>query len=241
MVDVACNRISFGTGGTDRLEWGPGPFGWCYSRVGSTDNSQAFSEALTMAQLNVAGGTIVCWCYPTFAPDDSSRRFLWGCNGAASPELSFQRFTDNNWYVGWTGPDTRVVVADSATNLVQNDWNFYAFTWNTTTGSVVYRGTRNLAPASIGTNATGPTTATGVTEFVWGGPNRGGGVGIGAGSKLADMAVFARTMTLNEVVLWWDQSRRGHPDTLRRYSQMFSVPAAAGGGNRRRRFLMSAR
>ncbi len=218
--DHAENRISFASGGAERFGWGPGPFPWNLSRVASNDNSMTFSEQLLLSHLNVSAGTIVCWCKPTFAADDSSRRFLWGANGGAVGGVGFQRFTDNTWYVGWlTGSgDHRVVVADSATNLLQNDWNFYGFTWNGTTGSVLYHGTRTLAPASIGTNATATVTATGTQEMAWGNFDRGGSLGIGAGSGIADMAVFLRTFTAEEMVAWWDQSRRGHPDTLARFS-----------------------
>lgn len=52
----------------------------------------------------------------------------------------------------------------------------------------------------------------------------------GALPRIADARIYSRALSAGEVAALYDQSRRGHPDTLRWVSsRAWSIPAAAGG------------
>lgn len=58
---------------------------------------------------------------------------------------------------------------------------------------------------------------------------------------MADVRIHSRALSASEVAALYDQSLRGHPDTLRRVSgaAWFVGSGGGGGGNRRRRVLLT--
>jgi hypothetical protein len=87
-----------------------------------------------LINLGFANGSISWWQYPTVAYTDVSNSFVaWGgWTGAGTPLLDAQKYNgDNKWYVGFHDgtTDSRVQVAASAANWIQNTWTHYLFTW----------------------------------------------------------------------------------------------------------------
>ena len=95
-----------------------------------------------LVNLGSSAGTVSWWQKPSTAYNTGTIRGIWGqTNGAAAPELSAQVFSDNNWYVGWNNPsdDDRVIVAATAPNYRQGQWDHYVFTWASGGDSTLYQ------------------------------------------------------------------------------------------------------
>ena len=72
---------------------------------------------------------MVIWVYHKGAYNDGTAQALWGAFDGSN-DFSAQKAANDIMYVGWGGAgDTRVSVAASASNWLQNQWNCYVFTW----------------------------------------------------------------------------------------------------------------
>lgn len=94
----------------------------------------------TDAIIESGSGTISIWLNPGFNSGDSTVRPIWmyGILNFESP--SFQRYSDNNIYVGFNGNslgDQRITIADTDL-FTSGSWANWVFTW-ATTGCFLYK------------------------------------------------------------------------------------------------------
>lgn len=104
-----------------------------------------------------ASGSIGLWLKPNFNSGDSAKHNFWvfAANNTTSVP-GFQKFSDNNVYVGFEDPgqgDQRIVIADTGL-FVSGTWAYWLFTW-TAGAQVIYKngvsvGTAGLVPVSTG-------------------------------------------------------------------------------------------
>lgn len=83
---------------------------------------------------NVGGsGTIFLRLKPTWSSGDGVQHFLWTYTYAGGFELSCQKFSDNNMYVGWrlSGGDARITVADTGL-FTSGVWGNWLVDWDET-------------------------------------------------------------------------------------------------------------
>ena len=116
--------------------WSIPTIGWAGITFDGTDD-------LVTTSLDVdtyTSGTISWWQNNNFVYNDSATHAFWG-ETSGSTEFSAQKYSDNNFYIGWTstgGGDDRVVVAASAGNSPQSTWIHYLLTWTDTGTSYFY-------------------------------------------------------------------------------------------------------
>jgi hypothetical protein len=81
---------------------------------------------------------------------------FWWYNYTAGKALSFQKFTDNNVYIGWNASnDARIVAADTGI-FSSGAWKNHILTWNNVTPLSTYY----AAAVSKGTSSVNPTFGT---------------------------------------------------------------------------------
>jgi len=148
---------------------------------------------------------------------------MWG-RSTGGANFGAQVYADNSWYVGWeVTAGQRVILTASATNWVQNEWNHYVFTWGAT-GSVLYH-----QGASIGSNGTSPTVNDIAADFTLGRYPYTGSLPLGG--FVDDYRLYlGRALSAGQAYSLYDQSRQGHPDTLRWLpTRRWSLPPPASG------------
>jgi hypothetical protein len=125
-------------------------------------SSQYVSTNLT--NVNFPSGTISWRQNLGVAYNSGTDPGPWGGVPASGGNLTCQIFTDNNWYVGWSGNggDQRVILAASSTNAPQNAWADYCFMWSAT-GSLFYQN-----GVLIGSTSTPPGIGSGTAPFLIG-------------------------------------------------------------------------
>lgn len=131
-----------------------------------------------------------------------------------------------------TGTAANSQIAASGAGL----WDFVTWTYD---GTTVVGYTNGVQRASV--TASSWTTAATITGRRLGRPYTTA-TNQFAGAQ-DDLRAYSRALSGSEVWLLYDQSRRGHPETLNWLTgraHMASSPAAGGGGNRRRRLLIGA-
>jgi hypothetical protein len=190
---------------------------------GALEFSAASSQhvATTLTDLAPVAGAISFGLYPTLPFNDGT------VHGIAGPAAfvdtpSFQKFSDNNLYMGWSGG--RVIVAASSSNYTQNTWQHYCFTW-------VSGGTHTLYRNGIvlGT-ATGATVSNAGVAWHFG---RCFATSSFFTGRMDDVSFFYRALSAAEILALYQQSRRGYPDLLNwlpARTVFSSEQAAAGGG-----------
>jgi len=111
--------------------------------AGKLDGAVGFVSASTqyvatpLSNLSYTNGTVSLWAYPGTAYNDGSDMFLFGQSSAG--EFSFQKYSDGNFYAGWSvSGDHRVVVASTALTWPQNTWVRYDLTWTSTGTTTLY-------------------------------------------------------------------------------------------------------
>lgn len=117
------------------------------------------------------------------------------------------------------------------------DGTWHRLCWSIVRGSTAtlyMDGVQQGSPQAI--SSTGSITGSGLT---WLGSFAGASsMLVGA---LADVRIYNRALSADNVWVEHEQCRRGHPDTLRRFSRRhFIVHGAPVTGNRRRRLLITA-
>ena len=182
-----------------------GGIGWTASEAGpclvknaaSAGTSDYFDTGL---RLNGSSGTIVFRVYLTSAYNNSAVDMLWGAtNTDYSTEFSCQKYSDGNVYVGWVSSgERRVIVAASADNWTQNQWQTYALAWSSS-GSVLYRN-----GAQIGSATTAAVTSALSANILL--LNRGGiNNPLTSGTKISDWMVYNRALSAGEVAALYAQ------------------------------------
>lgn len=198
---VAPRDVVGGAGGalTSGIGWSASEEGPCLVKNASTATTTDYFD--TGLRVSSGSGTIVFRAYPAAAYNSASIEMLWGAYQASpSVEFSCQKYSDNNLYFGWTsgGVDGRVVVAASASNWAQNQWQTYALVWSSA-GSVLYRN-----GVQIGSTATAaPAAALNANINLF---NRNGaGIALASGTKIGQWAYFNRALTGGEVAALYAQ------------------------------------
>jgi hypothetical protein len=100
-----------------------------------------------------SSGTVGCWAMTANGPGSSVQIYFWNTN-ATNDAPSLQRFSDNNFYAGFTNAgNTRVVVADTGLYSA-NVWAHFALTWTSSLQTFyingVSRGTQAFTFSSPG-------------------------------------------------------------------------------------------
>lgn len=145
-------------------------------------------------------------------------------------------FTDGNIYFDYGGVvegASRLSVAITKDTL----WHWWAFTVGGGFGMRIYRDGVLLASNS----GTPSRTLDGGARWQVGGNEFTNADDV----DVAEVLTFRRAVPPDHVYAWMDQSRRGHPDTISRYTRrVYSFKAVGGGGGgggaRRRRVLITA-
>lgn len=178
------------------------------SHPGRTDRAIDFDgtdDVMTAGAISDITGatalTIACWMYPRsgggvgfgrlFHSDDANP-FAILMNGSATS----MQFTLN----GGFGIVTGTVTATA--------WNHLIGAWDGTTMTLYVNG------VSAGTAAF--STALGTCSTIYFGDRSSGGRAFDGTAN--DFVIWNRGLSAAGAALWYDQARRGHPDTLRRYT-----------------------
>lgn len=107
----------------------------------------------------ISSGTISCWIRPHFNSGDSVQRFFWSTG--SGDQLSFQRFSDNNIYVGFTsGSDQRIVVSDAGL-FTSGTWANWIFTWSNAAGQTAYKNAASVGSHILTFSAPGSAITAG--------------------------------------------------------------------------------
>lgn len=169
-------------------------------------------------------GTVMIRIAPAFSSADSTARCFWFHKDAATAaELSYQRFSDNKIYVGWTTASTnyRLVVADTGVYTSGEGWSTHIFTYNAAAGvCFLYKNKARIGSreASIVTTAMSRLTLGNYDVAVFDGS---------AGSAIQD---FARW----DVVLPWaaicDLADGANPEFVDRGNLRSYVPIMSASG-----------
>jgi hypothetical protein len=186
---------------TSGMTWAPTTLGMGLKAAGTSDRF----DTLALSSLTYAAGTVAWAMTPGFSPTDGNQYYLWGEDSssgvnAATPEISAQKFTDNNLYIGWnTSADTRIVVS-AATNLLQGVLQHYAFVWSAS-GCTLYRN-----GVSIGTTSA-PTVQAVAHTFCWlhTSTNVTGQAGCGNNTTITYGYIWNRSLLSAEVHQLWQQ------------------------------------
>lgn len=97
--------------------------------------SSATAPAATVA------GTIGVWFSPSWNSGDGVTHGIWWRTTTPGDDApSFQKFLDNNIYVGWQGNglgEQRIVIADAGI-FVANTWAYHLFTWSDAANTEYY-------------------------------------------------------------------------------------------------------
>jgi|SRR5581483_2911716 len=138
-------------------------------------------------------GSIVFRFYPTWASNDSTAHAFID-QGSGTSQFSWQKYSDNSYYVGWYTPttsDKRVITGTYS--QTQNDWNTQALTWGS--------GTTTFYINAVVTGT--PTTGATIPDLTGGGYTRTIGNyqagGADCRSRMADVAIFNVVLTAAEV------------------------------------------
>jgi hypothetical protein len=101
-----------------------------FAFTGTTHNIRA----TTFAAPSTTTGTIAIRILPGWAHNDSATHVFWyiSPSGGGANAVSFQKFSDNNVYIGWnaTGGDDRIVVAADAAMFTNGTLASHIFTWD---------------------------------------------------------------------------------------------------------------
>lgn len=130
-----------------------------------------------LTNLAYGTGSIEWWQRPTSSYNDGVEHYVWGqIPSGAADEFSAQKYSDNNFYIGWraNGTDYRLTPAATSATWLANTWAHFALTWTSSAGTLYVNG------SSIATNG-------GMTSKNLGDPidlGVGGTFGVNAGSNL---------------------------------------------------------
>lgn len=177
------------------MVWGAGKSGAALHCPGAG----AYLVTNVLGSFAPAQGSVWWRMMPGFAWNDGAEHYFWGSinTGMATPEFSAQKYSDNNWYVGWsTGADYRVTLAASAANLTQGVPQDYVFTWGAA-GSVLYRN-----GVVIGSMGTAPSPSPTGNSFAWAtehGSSAEATANLGTGSTVEWGGVHNRALSAAEV------------------------------------------
>lgn len=189
-----------GAGGalTSGIGWAASEAGPCLVKNSASATTTDYFD--TGLRLDSSSGTIVFRAYPTGAYNNSAVDMLCGATKTDyTTEFSCQKFSDGNLYFGWfNSVDRRVIVAASAGNWAQNQWQTYALAWSSS-GSALYR--NGVQIGSTATTALAATIPANITLM-----NRGGmGAALTSGTKISDWMVYNRALSAGEVASLYAQ------------------------------------
>lgn len=159
--------------------WGTGHFGGCLVLDGTNDQVSMSGAATS----NKSALTIALWAKHGRAFNSGTSEYLFCQLNAftTTPEFSFQKFADNNFYVGQyaSGNDDRVVLAASSGNWPTGTWTHYCLTIGSGTTTLYVNGVSvgsqgSYTPQAMagglyvgGANATSPNNYQGSIDEMW--------------------------------------------------------------------------
>jgi len=78
-----------------------------------------------------SAGTLAVRVKPNWNHNDSTDHVLWFFGSAATPFLAYQKYNDNNVYIGWhSGGDQRITAAADSAMFTNGTWASHVFTWS---------------------------------------------------------------------------------------------------------------
>lgn len=216
--------------------WVPDDNGPTVTQTGVGAGSPSINTGTLTSAFLPSQGTVVWRAWLGFAANDGRQHYFWGTSAGPSPEFSCQKFSDNNWYIGWTtGSDKRLTVAAGATNFQQSAWQTWAYVWDSAGSRLFWRGRQ------VATSVNVPTPAAIANPWSWMNATASGTTGLDFSSKLDYGAIYDRALTAQEVhdlaaqpyamfaaPVW---ARRSAPAALARFRRSLS-PVGARVGSR---------
>lgn len=139
-------------------------------------------------------GSLSCWLWPNWAWNDGVWHNVFSAVVDGNNRLNILKFSDNNWYAGWTVAGVVNEVAVSANGLVQNAWNLIALTWSQaqTRQRLYINGTQVGQVNAIGSLSTAGRARAWGNDVVRSGTDLLNG-------RLAELAVWNRELTAGEI------------------------------------------
>jgi hypothetical protein len=145
-------------------------------------------------------GTLSFWLRPSWNSGDGvDHVFCAFTNAAAAKRLVWQKFSDNNIYVGWLAvspsvDDDRIVLADTGL-FTSGTWAHWAFKWSDAGDTCeLYKNGVSLA-----TRTSGLLAYTVGEQSCWGNASTNIGVNASAAGDMAECAVYANPLNDPEV------------------------------------------
>ena len=143
-------------------------------------------------------GTVIWEMTPATSYNDGSIRGIWGQTNVISvPEFTAQKYSDNNFYIGWNGVSGDQRVTLTATAYQAGVPVRYAFTW-------VNGGVSKLYANGLQIGANGGTTNTTNIGFNWN-YGRQGSLGNGLG-LFGELRIYNQSLSADAVARdyeWW--------------------------------------
>jgi len=170
---------------------------WIAGKIGThalSFNGSGNNVLTPIYNLTNASGTISWWMNPSSAYNSGTVRAIWG-QFVSSPysEMSCQVYSDNNWYCGFSSTtDRRVTLAASGSNYIQGSWNFYTFTWTSTSSALYMNG------SVIGTNGTAPNPSLVSSDFTIG--EQGYGYSTYFLGDIDDFRIYNRALSTSDII-----------------------------------------
>lgn len=174
------------------------------------NGSSQYLSATNLTDLS-GSGTICWWMRPGAAYNDGTIHGIFGQNDGAGHYFDGQKYSDGNFYFGWNGAagDQRVVVSAAAVYPL-NAWGHYTLTWSSGGASTLY-----FNGLSVASNGGTTSTLNLASPFAWA---KQGPVNTYFSGQMTDLRYYARSLSAGNAMDLFDQSERGHPDTLRRWT-----------------------
>lgn len=170
-----------------------------------------------------SSGSVFMWIKPNWNGVDGQTHVMWFYSVVADgteDRPSFQKFTDNNIYIGWSfvGPGDQRIVLSSSGIFVSGKWSAHMFTWDS--GSEYYY----VDGVVRGSRVAALTTTTATRLRVANYDNNIVGNQRNCNSSLSDFARWDRALTPAEVrLVSFTGSPLAVPNGLQHYADFFGA------------------
>ena len=194
--------------------WGRSPDGLAAINVPSGSNY--ISTTFQIQTYAPADGSIIWWYNPSYSPTDGVVHEQWGQRQTSNgtPEISCQKYLDNNVYCGWNsaGHDNRIIFAASSSNWTQNIFQFFALTWVSGGTSTLYRCVKGKLGTVLGT-ASATTVTSPALNLVIGAADTASTTD--ADGYMRNFMVYNRCLSSNDVAALFEEDIAGNPNRWR--------------------------
>ena len=188
--------------------------GGIYSGAFEFDGVDDYVDTNFQIQSAGSNGTISWWMNPDLAFNDGTTHIFWSqLTNDLAPEISAQKFSDNNFYIGFNagGNDDRIVIAASSSNYPQNEWSHYILTWVEGGDSILYMNGINIGDNGGATTLQSPSNTLEIARMSIDSPAFFDGT-------IDEFIIFNRTLSAIEVnATYHNQSTRFFPQGVQEF------------------------